>query len=86
VAEVVHAVQFDLPQVQARSTGASAKGGLASWMLAPVLAVAIPLLIFGAIVILVRFDILRADTLTYAPPLGLIGSVLGVLWVLMRRR
>jgi len=94
VADVVHAVQFDLaatPPVDARPAGpgpgANAtpqRHGRPAWAVAAVLVVAIPALVFGTTLALVRFDVVRAEVLNVAPPLGLVAALVAVVWALMR--
>jgi len=92
VADVVHALQFDMPQPQAedtvddgRSVSSFTRTRSASWIRATVIAIALPLLVFGLGLLLVRLDIMRAESLDYVPPVGLVAGLCGVLWVLRRK-
>lgn len=91
VADVVHAVQFDIPRSQSgragevRSASGSMVRGRAAWFRAIVVGIALPLLVFGIGLLLVRLDMMRAESLNYVPPVGLVTGLFGVLWVLGRR-
>lgn len=96
VADIVHAVQFDIGAAQPLGTRPDARSPDADttahrprkppWALAAVLALAVPALVFGSALALVRFDLVRAEILNVAPPLGMVAAALAVVWVWMRGR
>jgi hypothetical protein len=96
VADVVHAVQFDMAAAQTvdpRPAASIGRAGAAprparkpAWALAAAVALAVPALVFAAALALVRLDLARAEILNVAPVLGLVAAALALLWVFMRGR
>jgi hypothetical protein len=91
VADVVHAVQFDMPQAQQErqdaagpATGPAARGRPA-WGRVIAAALSLPVLVFGLGLLLVRLDVLHAESLNYLPPLSLVAGLLAALWAFGRR-
>ena len=91
VADVVHAVQFDISRPQSDRSGedrpasGSPMRSRAMWVRSMVVGIALPIVVFNVGLLLVRLDVMIAESLNYLPPFALATGVLGVLWVLGRR-
>lgn len=92
VADVIHAVQFDVQKALSEDSGShhghggpSSNRGRAAWSRALAAGIAVPVVMFAAAVLLVRMDVLRADNLNYVPPVGLMAGLAAAAWIVRRR-